>query len=70
MPKAGAEPTVRFPPNAPAVGAGPNAVVSAVPAGEWARMVGYSWASGCPVGRSRLSYVQVNFWASTASAHD
>ena len=62
VPKAGAEPTVRFPPNAPAVGAGANAVVGAVPAGEWARMVGYSWTSGCPVGHSQLSYVQVNFW--------
>ena len=25
-------------------------------------MVGYSWTSGCPVGRSSLRYVTVNFW--------
>jgi len=24
--------------------------------------VGYSWTPGCPVGRSSLSYVTVNFW--------
>jgi hypothetical protein len=25
-------------------------------------MVGYSWTQGCPVGRSQLRYVRVNFW--------
>ncbi|WP_270889872.1 M15 family metallopeptidase [Pedococcus sp. 5OH_020] len=25
-------------------------------------MVGYSWTAGCPVGRSQLRYVRVNFW--------
>jgi hypothetical protein len=25
-------------------------------------MVGYSWTQGCPVGRSGLRYVRVNFW--------
>jgi hypothetical protein len=25
-------------------------------------MVGYSWTQGCPVGRSSLRYVTVNFW--------
>ncbi|MFC8501582.1 M15 family metallopeptidase [Pedococcus sp. NPDC057267] len=62
VPLAGAEPTVRFPRNEPAVGAGANATIGPVPDPVWARMVGYSWTQGCPVGRSQLRYVQVNFW--------
>lgn len=62
IPRAGAEPTVRFPTNEPAVGSGANATVSAIPAGAWAKMVGYSWTPGCPVGRSSLRLVSVNFW--------
>ncbi len=62
VPRAGAEPTVRFPVNEAASGTGANATVSAVPDSVWARMVGYSWNSGCPVGRSQLRYVRVNFW--------
>ncbi|GAB3439643.1 M15 family metallopeptidase [Phycicoccus ginsengisoli] len=62
MPRAGAEPAVRFPRNEPAVGAGANATVGPVPDSVWARMVGYSWTQGCPVGRSQLRYVRVNFW--------
>jgi hypothetical protein len=62
VPRAGAEPTVRFPRNEPAVGTGANATISPVPDSVWARMVGYSWTAGCPVGRSQLRYVRVNFW--------
>ncbi|MGN6636825.1 MAG: hypothetical protein ACTHJ6_15400, partial [Oryzihumus sp.] len=62
VPRAGAEPRVRFPANAAAVGAGANARVSAVPDAVWSRMVGYSWTAGCPVGRADLRYVGVNFW--------
>lgn len=59
---AGAEPAVRFPTNDPAVGAGANAVIGPIPDALWARMVGYSWTPGCPVGRSSLRLVQVNFF--------
>ncbi|GAB3599441.1 hypothetical protein GCM10027446_31290 [Angustibacter peucedani] len=62
VPRTGAQPTVRFPDNPPAVGSGANAVVYRVPDSVWSRMVGYSWTSGCPVGRSGLRYVEVNFW--------
>lgn len=62
VPRAGAEPTVRFPRNEPAVGSGANASISRVPDSVWARMVGVSWTQGCPVGRSQLRYVRVNFW--------
>ena len=62
VPRAGAEPTVRFPKNEPAVGAGANATIARVPDSVWTRMVGVSWTEGCPVGRSQLRYVRVNFW--------
>ena len=62
VPRAGAEPAVRFPRNEPAVGSGANASVTPVPDALWNRMVGYSWTPGCPVGRSQLRYVRVNFW--------
>jgi D-alanyl-D-alanine carboxypeptidase-like protein len=62
VPRAGAEPTVRFPKNPKAVGRGANAAVATVPDSVWNRMVGYSWTRGCPVGRSSLRYVTVNFW--------
>jgi len=62
VPRAGAEPTVRFPVNEAAVGRGANASVGPVPDAAWQRMVGYSWTPGCPVGRSQLRWVRVNFW--------
>ncbi len=62
VPRAGAEPTVRFPDNPAAVGAGANAQIARVPDSVWRRMVGTAWTSGCPVGRAQLRYVSVNFW--------
>jgi len=59
---AGAQPRTRFPRNPAAVGPGANAIAVAVPGAIWARMVGYSWTRGCPVGRSSLRYLTVNFW--------
>jgi hypothetical protein len=37
-------------------------VVAPVPDALWNRMTGYSWTPGCPVGRSSLRLVSVNFW--------
>jgi len=62
VPRAGAEPRIRFPANQAAVGSGANASAGPIPNAVWTRMVGYSWTSGCPVGRSSLRYVTVNFW--------
>jgi len=62
VPRTGPQPTVRFPRNRPAEGRGANAVVGPVPDAVWNRMTGYSWTPGCPVGRSGLRYVTVNFW--------
>jgi hypothetical protein len=63
VPAATAEPPTRFPPNPPATGVGANPSSGLVPDPVWAGMLGYSWTPGCPVGRSSLRYVTVNFWA-------
>jgi len=62
VPARGPQPTVRFPDNEAASGAGANATIGPVPDALWDRMVGYSWTTGCPVGRSQLRQVRVNFW--------
>jgi D-alanyl-D-alanine carboxypeptidase len=66
---AGAEPKIRFPSAAPAVGSGAHASVSSVPSSLWDRMVGYSWTPGCPVGRNSLRLVQVNYWGFDGIRH-
>jgi hypothetical protein len=45
-----------------AQGAGPNAVLTAIPTGVWRSMVGRSWHGGCPVGRSKLRLLRINYW--------
>lgn len=62
VPAPPAQPAVPHPVNDPAYGAGANAVVTTISDASWARMVGYSWTSQCPVGRTGLRVVQVNFW--------
>jgi hypothetical protein len=45
-------------------GVGANAVVTAIPDKVWATMLGYSYSATahCPVGRTKLSYVTINYW--------
>jgi hypothetical protein len=50
LPRRAPRPSRRLPEQAHAVGAGPNAVVTAVPDAVWASMVGRTWHAGCPVG--------------------
>jgi D-alanyl-D-alanine carboxypeptidase len=69
VPASGPGPTVRFPAATAAVGTGANATVAHVPDSVWARMVGYSWTSGCPVGRGSLRLVQVNYWGFDGVRH-
>ena len=45
-----------------AVGAGAAVKVSGIPLSVWRSMVGRSWRSGCPVGRSGLRLLQTNYW--------
>jgi Big-like domain-containing protein/D-alanyl-D-alanine carboxypeptidase-like protein len=45
-----------------ASGAGAHAVINAIPASVWKSMKGRSWHSGCPVGRSGLRLLRINYW--------
>lgn len=69
VPSAGPGPRVRYPQAPAAVGTGANATVARVPDSVWDPMVGYSWTSGCPVGRSSLRLVQVNYWGFDGLRH-
>jgi len=62
LPRRAPEPRRKLPLQPHAVGAGANPVVGAIPDGVWRSMVGRTWHAGCPVGRSGLSLVQVNYW--------
>ena len=69
VPLAGAGPKVRFPAAPAAVGSGAHPTIGAVPDSLWNRMVGYSWTPGCPVGRSSLRLVEVNYWGFDGVRH-
>lgn len=45
-----------------ASGAGANAVITRVSDAVWKSMVGRSWHRGCPVGRSGLRLLRINYW--------
>jgi hypothetical protein len=55
-------PRIRLPRQARAVGTGGNGVATSIPDAVWRSMVGRSWRPGCPVGRSSLRLVKVNYW--------
>lgn len=61
-PKNAPRPRVKLPRQSRATGAGANAKVSPIPNGMWRSMTGRSWHRGCPVGRSQLRVVRVNYW--------
>lgn len=62
LPKGAPRPRVSLPRQARATGAGPNASVQRISNAVWRTMVGRSWHSGCPVGRSGLRIIRVNYW--------
>ena len=62
MPKGAPSPRIKLPAQQRAVGAGPNVRVGAISNAVWGQMVGVSWRRGCPVGRSGLRIVRVNYW--------
>lgn len=62
LPKRAPRPRLKLPPQQHAKGAGANAVVTAIPGRVWRQMVGRSWHRGCPVGRSGLRLLRINYW--------
>lgn len=63
LPADAPRPRITLPVQRRAVGAGPNATVTRIPDGVWRSMVGRSWHSGCPIGRSALRLIRINYWA-------
>ena len=61
LPKRAPKPR-RLPAQPHAVGAGAHPVITRIPDGIWAQMVGVSWHSGCPVGRAGLRLLRINYW--------
>lgn len=62
LPSGAPPPRVKLPPQPLAVGQGANPSVSGISDAAWNSMVGRSWHAGCPVGRSGLRLVRVNYW--------
>lgn len=62
LPSGAPRPRVDLPDQRHAVGAGPNASIKPIPDGVWNQMTGRTWHRGCPVGRSGLRYLQINYW--------
>ncbi len=62
LPKGAPKPRINLPPQPYAVGAGANPVVSGIPNRVWNQMTGRTWHRGCPVGRSGLRYLRINYW--------
>jgi len=50
-------------------GDGANVAIHLVPDSVWSSMVGRSWHSGCPVGRSSLRYLTTNYWGFDGYRH-
>ena len=40
----------------------PTPVITTIPAAVWRSMTGRSWHAGCPVGRSGLRLLRINYW--------
>ena len=53
---------VSTPAQSRAGGSGANAVISRIRNAVWRSMVGRSWHRGCPVGRSGLRLLSINYW--------
>ncbi|KQW49296.1 hypothetical protein ASC77_11475 [Nocardioides sp. Root1257] len=62
LPKGAPQPRIKLPAQRRAVGDGAHLSVAPISDAVWAQMVGATWHSGCPVGRSGLRIVRVNYW--------
>ena len=52
----------RLPAQPHAVGSGANPVITRIPSRVWRSMVSRSWHRGCPVGRTSLRLIRINYW--------
>ncbi|HEU4568558.1 MAG TPA: M15 family metallopeptidase [Marmoricola sp.] len=52
-----------------AVGAGANITASRIPNRVWRQMTGITWHRGCPVGRSGLRLLHLNYWGFDGYRH-
>ncbi len=62
LPAGAPRPRVGLPDQPHAVGEGANAVVTRIPDAVWSQMTGRSWHRGCPVGRTSLRLLRINYW--------
>jgi hypothetical protein len=53
----------------PVLGNTAHAVVTSIPDAVWNTMNNISWRTGCPVGRSSLSLMKVNYWGFDGYPH-
>lgn len=69
MPANAPHPRVKLPAQRRAVGKGLNARTQHIGRNRWRRMKGRSWHRGCPVGRSDLRVVRMNYWGFDGYRH-
>ncbi|MGZ5403549.1 MAG: M15 family metallopeptidase [Nocardioides sp.] len=69
LPGGAPAPRLNLPDQARAVGDGANASVTRLPDRVWNQMTGRSWHRGCPVGRSGLRLLRINYWAYDGYRH-
>lgn len=62
LPKAAPKPRINLPDQPHARGEGPNPTIRRIPDRVWNQMTGRTWHRGCPVGRSSLRHLTINYW--------
>jgi len=69
LPSGAPRPRITLPVQRRAVGAALNPSVHRIPNDVWRHMVGRSWHRGCPVDRSHLRLVRLNYWGFDGYRH-
>jgi hypothetical protein len=69
MPPGAPRPSVKLPDQQRAVGGGLNPRIRRIGGRVWRQMTGRSWHRGCPVGRSRLRMIDMNYWGFDGYRH-
>lgn len=62
LPDGAPRPRVTVPVQPHAQGKGAHPVVTRIPDATWRQMTGRTWHRGCPVGRSSLRLLRINYW--------